>query len=141
MAPDKIRENVYISDQYDAERYGGEFDHVITLTRDDGPTEGVGSHEHTDVHMPLYDSGETSYIALQNAIDKAVSLIAEDDGYVLVHCNAGISRSATVIIAALAIIDGSSWHDTFTEVKNARNGIVPNPELKDMALRIIDNYQ
>lgn len=46
---------------------------------------------------------------------------------ILVHCNAGISRSASVIIAYIMLQKNCSYVDTCNFVKNARPCINPNP--------------
>merc|ERR1712176_1621640 len=45
---------------------------------------------------------------------------------VLVHCRAGVSRSASVIIAYLMTYQGYSLHEAFFLVKSHRSVITPN---------------
>ncbi|XP_018578536.1 dual specificity protein phosphatase 19 [Anoplophora glabripennis] len=45
---------------------------------------------------------------------------------VLVHCNAGVSRSASVIIGYLILVEGYSYVEAYDIVKTARNCIKPN---------------
>ncbi len=45
---------------------------------------------------------------------------------VLVHCQMGVSRSATVTIAALMLADGCSRDEAYLRVKQARRHIEPN---------------
>ncbi|XP_067405946.1 dual specificity protein phosphatase 19 [Emydura macquarii macquarii] len=49
------------------------------------------------------------------------------DGVVLVHCNAGVSRAATIIIGFLIHSEGLNFARAFSSVKNARPAICPNP--------------
>ncbi|TRY83320.1 hypothetical protein DNTS_015054 [Danionella cerebrum] len=51
----------------------------------------------------------------------------EQSGVVLVHCNAGVSRSASVAIGFLMSQEGMSFHEAFSVVKTARPQIQPNP--------------
>ncbi|XP_019409855.1 PREDICTED: dual specificity protein phosphatase 19 [Crocodylus porosus] len=49
------------------------------------------------------------------------------DGVVLVHCNAGVSRAAAIVIGFLMNSEGLGFTRAFTLVKNARPAICPNP--------------
>ncbi|XP_030436741.1 dual specificity protein phosphatase 19 [Gopherus evgoodei] len=49
------------------------------------------------------------------------------DGVVLVHCNAGVSRAAAIIIGFLINSEGLNFARAFSWVKNARPAICPNP--------------
>lgn len=130
--PFEVRDGVYISDGSVAREYGDEFEHVITLSRDDVHS-NVGSHEHTTQHVPLYDGPQTDYADFERAVGVTIKAIETHDGSVLVHCQAGISRSATVLIAALAHIDEVAWDEARSEVWEAKPSIVPNPSLMDHA--------
>ncbi|NWI71708.1 DUS19 phosphatase, partial [Todus mexicanus] len=56
-------------------------------------------------------------------IEKAKS----QDGVVLVHCNAGVSRAAAVVIGFLMHSERLSFARAFSVVKNARPAACPNP--------------
>jgi len=45
---------------------------------------------------------------------------------VLVHCRAGVSRSATVVIAYLIAYHGYSLHDAFFLARSHRSVVTPN---------------
>nr|XP_009942930.1 PREDICTED: dual specificity protein phosphatase 19 [Opisthocomus hoazin] len=49
------------------------------------------------------------------------------DGVVLVHCNAGVSRAAAVVIGFLMNSERLSFARAFSLVKNARPASCPNP--------------
>ncbi|KAK6483168.1 dual specificity protein phosphatase 19-like [Huso huso] len=49
------------------------------------------------------------------------------NGVVLVHCNAGVSRSASIVIGYLMSTEYLHFDDAFPLVKNARPAICPNP--------------
>ncbi|CAM2100281.1 dual specificity protein phosphatase 19 [Caretta caretta] len=49
------------------------------------------------------------------------------DRVVLVHCNAGVSRAAAIIIGFLINSEGLNFARAFSWVKNARPAICPNP--------------
>lgn len=48
-------------------------------------------------------------------------------GVVLVHCNAGVSRSSSIVIGYLMLREELSFHDAYSQVKLARPSIRPNP--------------
>ncbi|XP_059357231.1 dual specificity protein phosphatase 19-like [Carassius carassius] len=51
----------------------------------------------------------------------------QQGGVVLVHCNAGVSRSASVVIGFLMSQENMSFDEAFSAVKTARPSIQPNP--------------
>lgn len=51
----------------------------------------------------------------------------EQGGVVLVHCNAGVSRSSSIVIGYLMLREGLSFDDAYSQVKQARPSIRPNP--------------
>lgn len=53
-------------------------------------------------------------------------LILLQDGVVLVHCNAGVSRAAAIVIGFLMNSEEISFTSAFSLVKNARPSICPN---------------
>lgn len=56
-------------------------------------------------------------------IEKAIS----SGGCVLVHCNAGISRSATIVLAYLIKHNNMSLNDAFNFLRSKRPSSFPNP--------------
>ncbi|KAM9500200.1 dual specificity protein phosphatase 19b [Clarias gariepinus] len=48
------------------------------------------------------------------------------DGVVLLHCNAGVSRSASIAIAYLMAKEKTQFKDAFNRVRSARPSIRPN---------------
>lgn len=80
----------------------------------------------TIVHIPMEDD-ETPIIEKQ--LQEAISVLNtwDQEGHtVLVHCRAGISRSATVILAWLIQYKGMSFDDAWSIVVKSRNIIRPN---------------
>ncbi|XP_035186848.1 dual specificity protein phosphatase 19 [Oxyura jamaicensis] len=49
------------------------------------------------------------------------------DGVVLVHCNAGVSRAAAIVIGFLMNSERLSFARAYSLVKNARPAVCPNP--------------
>ncbi|XP_074658986.1 dual specificity protein phosphatase 19-like [Tubulanus polymorphus] len=76
--------------------------------------------------IPILDLPNTNisehFVDAIQFIDKARS----KGGSVLVHCNAGVSRSATIVIAYLMKIERLSYDDAYDLARSARECIRPN---------------
>lgn len=73
--------------------------------------------------LDLPDTDITSYLAdCSSFIDEA----RKQKGVVLVHCNAGVSRSSSIAIGYLMQREGLSFEDAYSQVKVARPSIHPN---------------
>lgn len=66
------------------------------------------------------------FCAFPKAFDFIDSAI-ESGGCVLVHCNAGISRSATIVLAYLIKKKGMPLNDAFSYLRSKRPSSFPNP--------------
>ncbi|KAM3862663.1 dual specificity protein phosphatase 19-like [Diretmus argenteus] len=74
--------------------------------------------------LDLPDTDITSYLRdCSSFIDQA----REQSGVVLVHCNAGVSRSSSIVIGYLMLREGLSFDDAYRQVKQARPSVCPNP--------------
>uniref|UniRef100_A0A8C8Y8B2 Dual specificity phosphatase 19 n=2 Tax=Panthera TaxID=9688 RepID=A0A8C8Y8B2_PANLE len=62
----------------------------------------------------------------QDAAHDLDTLKKHKDGVVLVHCNAGVSRAAAIVIGFLMNSEEISFISAFSLVKNARPSICPN---------------
>lgn len=72
---------------------------------------------------------DLEFTNLQEFLPKCLNFICQglaDQLNVLVHCNAGVSRSASVVIAYLILYQKLSFEDAFDVVKKARPCIRPN---------------
>lgn len=76
----------------------------------------------------IWDTIKKSVEVIKNAVNKSESI--------LVHCNAGISRSASVVIGYLMLVFNYSFNDAFQHVHSARPVIRPN----DGFLNQLKNY-
>lgn len=81
---------------------------------------------------PLYlrvnvlDKGEVDLKTYFNEVADVIEEVRESDGKTLVHCVAGVSRSASLCIAYLMKHMGMTLRDAYHHVKNARPQIRPN---------------
>ncbi|XP_069110588.1 dual specificity protein phosphatase 19-like [Argopecten irradians] len=67
---------------------------------------------------------------ITRTFDRAFQFIdqgrASENGVVLVHCNAGVSRAATIVIAYLMSSEGMTLTHAYSHVKDKRPAIRPN---------------
>jgi protein-tyrosine phosphatase len=103
--------------------------HVLSLVEraDDVPAcvTRAGSGGMVHLHLPLADRADAdllTWLGVANAfIDRA-----RRDGGVLVHCAAGVSRSAAVVMGYLMWKYGHSLQDALRIVRRARPCVRPN---------------
>ncbi|XP_043549387.1 dual specificity protein phosphatase 19a [Chiloscyllium plagiosum] len=87
--------------------------------------------------ITILDIPETCIISFFPECFEFIDQAKEQNGVVLVHCNAGVSRSASIVIGYLMWAYGLSFKDAFSTVKNARQAINPNPGFMEQ----LRNYQ
>ena len=109
----------------DPTRHDRTFDVVVTVSSDAQPL--------TTHHRPLADGPGNEWRAFEGAVDTARRCYRRD-GPTLIHCEAGISRSTTVIAATLAAEDGLSLREALERVHDARPLAMPNPALHELAV-------
>lgn len=110
-----------------------EFDRVITL----GYYDGMGYEKpaaSTDEHV--FRDGPHDYPDFKTAVDTTREALANGQN-TLVHCQAGVSRSAAVCSAVLAVENDILLDDAFNQVKQARPNVNPTPELWESARRYV----
>lgn len=118
--------SLYLGNKFAAvQDYDKIFDSVLSLTETRYPR--------TTHHCPLIDGKGNEWNAFAEAVDTARSLYRQD-GSVLIHCKAGISRSSTVLATALAVEEERSFSDALTIVQTARPFAIPNPTLHKLAI-------
>lgn len=101
------------------------FDHVLSLTTDDYPL--------TTHHEPLHDGPSNDWPAFERAVDTARTLYRQD-GSLLVHCMAGISRSSGLIALTLAAEEDRPFRAALDIVHDARPSAMPHPALHELAV-------
>lgn len=99
--------------------------HVVTLTRRPTGT--------TTDHHPLDDARVNDQSAFTAAVETTRALYRSEES-VLVHCAAGISRSATVIATALAAEEDRTFSNSVDIVRAHRRRARPHPKLRVNAL-------
>lgn len=78
--------------------------------------------------LPVYDTWHQNIAQFFDEAYDFIDAAASDTsiGSTLVHCSAGISRSATIVIAYLMRKNGLSLHAAYSHVKSLRPAISPN---------------
>jgi atypical dual specificity phosphatase len=87
------------------------------------------------MYIPVLDLPETNIISRLDECFAFIDDAVQNGGCVFVHCNAGISRSATVVIAYLMRKRCMSYQQAFLYLKERRSVVNPNhgfvQQLKD----------
>lgn len=109
----------------DPDEHGRTFDHVLSATREE--------HPFTTHHRPLRDGPGNDWPAFEAAVGTARALHRRE-GSVLIHCRAGISRSTTLVAAALAAEEGRRFRAALALVQEARPHATPHPALHEAAV-------
>ncbi|KAM8859194.1 dual specificity protein phosphatase 19-like isoform 2-T5 [Spinachia spinachia] len=76
--------------------------------------------------LPILDLPDTDVTAYLGECGSFVDQAREKEGVVLVHCNAGVSRSASIVIGYLMMREGLTFDEAYAEVKLARPSTRPN---------------
>lgn len=126
------------------ERSTSRFDMVVTVCQD-SVADNVGCvyrqfpvADHPDATGRY--GGDASYEMFREAADTVLSALREGDT-VLVHCHAGINRSASVCAAALGVLTDRSYDDAIAVVRDARPIVNPHPSMERHARRFITTHR
>ncbi|XP_051842038.1 dual specificity protein phosphatase 19 [Antechinus flavipes] len=84
-------------------------------------------NDFTYKNISILDLPDTNIISYFPECFEFIEEAKLKDGVVLVHCNAGVSRSAAIIIGFLMSTEKITFTSAFSLVKNARPAIYPNP--------------
>lgn len=82
--------------------------------------------EFTYKSISILDLPETNILSYFPECFEFIEQAKMKDGVVLVHCNAGVSRAAAIVIGFLMNSEEISFTRAFALVKNARPSICPN---------------
>lgn len=76
--------------------------------------------------LPILDVPQTDIRTFLEECSQFIDQARDQSGVVLVHCNAGVSRSVSVVIGYLMTREKLSFADAFSQVKSARPSARPN---------------
>lgn len=91
------------------------------------------------------DLPEFNLLEVFDACFELIDRIINSGGSVYVHCNAGVSRSASVVIAYLMKTENLSYNQAYQYLKTVRPSVNPNPgfrnqlKLYELSLKTIVN--
>ncbi|CAF1290280.1 unnamed protein product [Adineta steineri] len=101
-------------------------------------------HQYNYLDIELLDVPETNISKVFTQTNKFIEQALADHGCVLVHCNAGISRSASIVLAYLIGIHRMQYEEAYQLLKKARVNIRPNDgfvrQLNEYAAEIEQRY-
>jgi len=138
---DKIVDGLYLSGHKPSQNRAMLQQHGIThVVNAANATEPGSGNEGFHVHVPCpwpdtfryltvyvddatYEQIKDNFTRVLRFIDDAI----QQSGRVLVHCQYGISRSASLVIAYLMWSQKISFLDAFRSVKSVRDIVQPNP--------------
>lgn len=120
-----ITHNLYVGSADDARRYGDEYDCIISMAT---PVKKYDTEDY------LITDGDHSYITFKNAVDDVIQKL-ENNNSVLVHCQAGMSRSVSVCIAVYVSTTDVDYNQAFEECRHGFQ--YPASQLLDSAKKYI----
>ncbi|AGN02321.1 Dual specificity protein phosphatase [Salinarchaeum sp. Harcht-Bsk1] len=107
------------------------FDAVLTVAKDPAPA--------TTHHRPMPDSREATWEQFRSAADAACECYREE-GDLLVHCKAGISRSTAVVAATVAVEERRHLSEAYDVVRAHRPYAVSHPQIRKLAAYYVAAY-
>lgn len=130
-----ITNALWISDAPTVREAGGlnQFDEVVTLGYGQALGRSPPRVSTTGTSLAFPD-GPHDYEAFATATDYVVEALARGDR-VLVHCQAGVSRSAGVATAALATHQDLPTPEAYAAVRLARSKVDPAPAIRTSVKR------
>ncbi len=97
------------------------------------------------LNIELLDVPETNIRKVFTSTNEFIQQALVGNGRVLIHCNAGISRSSTIVLAYLLGIHHMNYEDAYQLLKTARSNIRPNDgfvqQLKEYAAEIMQRNE
>lgn len=135
-----ITDSLWISDAQGTRELSEDhqFDEVVT----------VGYYDGLDYERPeasttgdelVFSDGPHDYRRFAAAVDYVLDALERNET-VLVHCQAGISRSGGVCSTALAIHEQLPVEQALSLVQEARSEVVPESEIRASMKRYVDDH-
>ncbi|WP_255196072.1 dual specificity protein phosphatase family protein [Halorarius litoreus] len=112
----------------DGERHDCRFDYVVSATREPQPL--------TTHHCPLVDGTDADWSQFARGVDTTRELYRRE-GSLLVHCTAGVSRSAALAATVLAAEADRPLRTALDAVQRTRPVAMPHPTLHRLAVEYL----
>ena len=127
----QLSETLYITDAQTARHLSSDhdFDEVVTLGYSDGFGYGIPD-ESTTGDSFVFPDGPHDYQDFKSAADYVLTALNRDDK-VLVHCQAGVSRSTGVCAVVLVESTDMSLFEALTHIRVERPIVNPAPEIRE----------
>jgi len=141
---DQVTDDLWISDAPTVRELSEphQFEHVVTVGYFDRLGYNRPTASDTGDRFVFQDAAAHEYDRFAAAVDHLRETLSTPTLCpVLVHCQAGVSRSAAVCTAALAVQAGLSYETAFETVATARSKVDPIPPLVDSARRYIQQHE
>jgi len=133
----EIRPELYVTDA-DTVRdlpSNHQFDEVVTLGYMDIFGNSVPDASTTEDRYKFRD-GPHEYETFAAAAHHVIDCKERGDS-VLVHCQAGVSRSPTICCVAVAVTEGKTAEDALDEIKNLHPKTNPEPRVWESAVQFV----
>lgn len=133
-----ILPNLYLGNQTDANTNSNKFNTIISVVN------YPFQLDHSEQYNVRLDdvSGQSIVLEIYKVAD-LIDRLLKQNKRVLVHCHAGVSRSASMVIGYLMIKHNMSYQNAYMHVKLKRNIICPNPgfkrQLRSLCPSILNN--
>lgn len=119
---------LYIGSQDSASNKQGLLDagitNILNVASNDIPNYYPNEFQYYTIE--ILDLPDSSIIQHFNTTNQYINKVLQSNGRILIHCNAGISRSSTIVIAYLIGIELFDYSTAYELVKTARKNIRPN---------------
>lgn len=122
---DWILDDLAVSSARSAREKGEKFDTVVSMA----------SPPECSTHQFVIKDGEHDYRKFEDAVDCVIDALERDDE-VLVHCNAGISRSVSVCIAVCCVYSDDKYGDAYDKCRRGFSN--PSSNLLDSVIRYVN---
>lgn len=123
----QITEYLFVGNATDAREYGEEYDYIVSVAT---PPKEYDTEEY------LLTDGDHNYDTFKKAVDNVITHLQSED-ITLVHCQAGMSRSVSVCIAAYVVHNEVDYNYAFDKCRHGFQ--YPASQLLDSAKRYIND--
>lgn len=139
----EVHPSLYVTDMQTVQTSSLSADRVVTVCQDSVADNISCAYDHFNLSDGPTDHpdarGEFGYGTFSDAADAVVSAIESGES-VVVHCHMGRSRSPSVAIAAIAVIEDIRYNEAYNRVSDERY-IQPHRELVDMVQEYIEQHR